>query len=111
MDFPHPQYLVYGAIGALCLELLEAPLYKGRLEKGASVELFGSLVYWKSVLTLVLGSALLAWGLHADDPDAKVRHLFITGLGARTILRQITTALVQRTRTKRGGITLKDVFS
>ena len=111
MAIPHPEYFVYGALGAICLELLEAPLYKGRLAKGATKELFASWVYWKSVIGLVLGSGLLAWGLYADNPGEKIRNLFITGLGARTILRQILTAIAQRSGTKRGGITLKDVFS
>lgn len=109
----NPQYLLIGLLGGLALELLQLEIYKGRLVQAKYRKLLGSSLFWICTLGLVFGAGLIAWGLNADRNDQRILDVFVTGVAARSIIRELLTAKNIRTPTRLGDaeITPRDIFS
>jgi hypothetical protein len=109
---PHPEYLIIGLLGGLAAELLQLHIYKGRLTALKYRKLLTAPLFWLCTAGLVLGSGLVAWGLHADQDNQRVINIFVTGIAARSIVRELLAAKNVTAPTKLGDdISLKDLFS
>jgi hypothetical protein len=108
----HLEYFLIGMLGGLALELLQLHIYQGRLTLKKYQKLFTSPLYWICTLGLILGAGLVAWGLNADQDNVGLTHVFVTGIAARSIVRELLTAKNATASTKLGDeITQKDIFS
>jgi hypothetical protein len=108
----HPEYLLIGLLGGLSLELLQLHIYKGRITEQKYRKLLTAPLFWFCTGALVLGAGIVAWGLNADQDNQRIIDVFVTGIAARSIVRELLTAKNVTAPTKLGGeqITQKDVF-
>src|SRR5438105_4569157 len=109
----HPEYLLIGLLGGLALELLQLHIYKGRITQQKYRKLLVAPLFWLCTAALVVGSGLVAWGLNADQDNQRIIDVFVTGIAARSIVREMLTAKNVTAPTTLGGeqITSKDIFS
>lgn len=118
----HPEFLIYGAAGAASLELLKLYDYKEKLSARKYRGLLRSWLFWLTVLGMIFASGFIAWAMNAERPDASIWQVVVTGIAARTIVREIATAKEAASPTKLGGAlrtedeeksappTLRDIF-
>lgn len=109
----HPEYLLIGLLGGLALELLQLHIYKGRITEKKYHKLLTSPLFWLCSGGLVLGAGLVAWGMNADQDNQRVFDVFVTGIAARSIVRELLAAKNVSAPTKLGSedVTGKDIFS
>jgi hypothetical protein len=109
----HPEYILIGSLGGLTLELLQLHIYRGRLTQKKYKALMSSLTFWLCNTGLILGAGLLAWGLNVDHNNPPIVNIFMTGIAARSVIRELLTAKTVNEPTKLGDsdISTKDIFS
>lgn len=109
----HPEYLLIGLLGGLALELLQLHIYQGRLTQQKYQKLLRAPIFWLCSGGLILGAGLIAWGLNADQDNQRIIDVFVTGIAARSIVRELLAAKNVTAPTRLGGeqITPKDIFS
>jgi hypothetical protein len=108
----HPEYFLIGMLGGLALELLQLRIYKGRTMHDKYKQFARSPLFWLCTLGLLAGAGLLAWGLNADKNDQRIIDVFVTGVAARSIIRDLIAAKEVTTPTALGAqkVGLKDIF-
>jgi hypothetical protein len=108
----HPGYFIIGLLGGLAAELLQLHIYKGRLTAQKYRKLLSSSLFWLCTAGLVIGSGLVAWGIHADQDNQRVINIFVTGIAARSIVRELLAAKNVTAPTKLGDeVTSRDIFN
>lgn len=109
----NPEYMLIGLLAGVAAELLQLPIYKNRISAKKYEKLFKAPLYWVCTLGLIIGGAIVAWALNADQDNQKISTIFLTGLGARSIIRELLTAKNATSATTLGddGVSSKDLFS
>ena len=88
----HPEYFLLGAAGALSLEILKLYELRARLSLKKYRMLWRSWLFWLVVIGMLASSGFVAWAMFADAEDATVWHVVMTGMAARSIVREIGAA-------------------
>jgi len=109
-------FFLLGSGGAIALELLKLYEYRGKLTQKKYKKLMKSYLFWGVVLGMVLASGFIAWALHAESKDSTVWNVVMTGIAARSLVREIGAVRVSNSTTKLGEeeqekISMKDIFS
>jgi hypothetical protein len=99
---PHIEYVAYGALGAASLELLKLYEYRGKLRADRFRRLIRSGMFWSIVTGMLAASGFIAWAMHADSPDSRIWTVVITGIAARSIVRELGAAKVTAAPIKLG---------
>jgi hypothetical protein len=113
----NPELFVYGAAGAASLELIKLREYFGRVSRRKFESLIHSNLFWIAVGGLVIASGFLAWAMHAQSENVKIWQVVVTGMAARSVVRDLL-AMQQANKSTRLGeaqdgppkVTLRDVF-
>ena len=115
-----PDFLLYGGLGGLVVEIIMINEYRMKLRKKKFRKIFTARSYWACVSGMVIMSAIVAWVLYAGTDigdQAKVRTVFIAGIAAESIVRSFLRGS-PRKRAHFGGetseeeqITLSDVLN
>src|SRR5688572_25105030 len=104
------EYIIVGALGGLTLECLQVPVYRNRLTLEKYKALFREPIYWICTGMLVCGAGIAAWGFNQGNSSRTLTDVYITGIAARSIIRELITA--KTSAAKMGGkLTAKDLFS
>ncbi|KAA3658015.1 MAG: hypothetical protein DWQ04_26395 [Chloroflexi bacterium] len=115
MDFSDfPVLFILGFGGAAALELLKLYDYRGKLTKKKYNKLMKSFSFWVVVLGMLVASGFIAWAFHAGSQDLRIWNVVMTGMAARSIVREAVSAQVVNASTKLGdqdSITAKDIFA
>ena len=112
---PHPEYFLLGAAGAFSLEALKLYELRARLSSKKFRMLSRSWLFWGVVLAMLAASGFVAWAMFADAEGATVWHVVMTGMAARSIVREIGAARVATRPATLGAaeedrVVLADVF-
>jgi hypothetical protein len=92
MVIEHPEYFVLGAAGASSLESLKLYELRLRLSLKKYRLLARSAPFWLVVVGMLAASGFVAWAMHVDTEGATVWHVVMTGMAARSIVREIGAA-------------------
>ena len=115
MNLPHLEYFFLGAAGAASLEILKLYQFHARLTQKKFQALARSPLFWSVVLGMLAASGFIAWAMNIDTQDTTVWYVVMTGMAARSIVREIGATQTAMDSVKLGladkeHITLKDVF-
>ena len=104
------QAISIGCFGALCVELLYLYERRGRFGRKKIPLFLKSVWYWVLTIAFVIISGIVAWMFNTDNLTTKT--LFISGIGARSIIKNIMTSGSVNTNMTLGDdeITIKDIL-
>ena len=91
----HPEYLFLGACGAAAFELLKIWDYRGKLKPQKFERLIRSPMFWSILLGMLVASGFFAWVFNVNAGyvgNEAIKPVVLTGIAARTILREVTAA-------------------
>jgi hypothetical protein len=117
MSIPNPEFFVYGAAGAASLELLKVYDYRDKFDPGKYYKLLKSGLYWGIVIGMLLASGFIAWAANAEKAGVAIWQVVVTGIAARSIVRELGTVKEATSPTTLGAsepaqkrVSLRDVF-
>ena len=76
-------------------------------------KLMKSASFWGVVLGMLVASGFIAWAFHTGSQDLRVWNVVLTGMAARSLVRESISAQVANAPTKLGSdaaVTVKDIF-
>jgi len=85
-----PEFLLYGGLGGLVVEIIMLNEYRMKLHWRRFQKLFLTPWYWLCALGMVAVSGIVAWALYVGldlGSQAQVRTVFIAGIAAQSIVR------------------------
>ena len=115
MTIPHIEYALYGACGAASLELLKLYEYRAKLRADRFRRVCKSPMFWSIVTGMLAASGFVSWAMHAESSDVRIWNIVVTGIAARTIVRELTATKVAAKTLKLGADdteapTLREIF-
>ncbi len=115
MNLSHFEYFFLGAAGAASLEILKLYEFHARLTQKKFQALVRSPLFWGVIVGMLAASGFIAWALNVDTQGVTVWHVVMTGMAARSIVREIGTSRAAMSSARVGAsdeerITLKDIF-
>ena len=109
-----PEMFVLGASGAACIEALIAYELRSKLHLVRYRKLRRSFLFWFVTIAFLAVAGIISWVFNENNPNASIAQLFITGMGASSILRKISEAVASSARLSAGeddDASIKDMFA
>jgi hypothetical protein len=111
----HPEFIAYGALGAASLELFKLYEYRGKLHLKKFQKLVRSPLFWLVVFGMLCAAGFIAWAMNMNRDGVSVWEVVVTGIAARSIVRELLAAKEAQSPIKLGEdstdkVTVKDIF-
>jgi hypothetical protein len=108
-------FFLIGAMGGASVELLKLYEYRHTLSARKYMRLWRSPVYWAAILAMITVSGFTAWAVNASSSGVNPWQLVLTGIAARTLIREVASAKVASSPTTLGeagedDLSLSDLF-
>lgn len=103
--------LALGSGGAASMEVLKLYELFHKIGKRRLGNMVGSPMYWAVVLGMVLASGFVAWAFNADAKETAVWRVVLSGIAARSIVREAIAAKMAAASPTLGESPIKGLFS
>lgn len=90
------QHFVVGATAAAAFEVLKVYELRTKLSSKSYLRLIRSPLFWLATLGMVLASGFFAWVFYANSQDVTAMELALSGVAARSFVREGLTATTSR---------------
>lgn len=107
--------LPLGMAGAAAFELLKLYDMRGRISESKFNKIIRSPMFWSIVAGMLAASGFIAWTINDGNPNASAWQVVISGIAARSFIRETVGATVVNRPLKIGTDTnssfhLRDIF-
>jgi hypothetical protein len=107
-------HFLIGACAAAAFEVLRLYEYRHELSSRKYARLMKSALFWLVALGMVAASGFFAWAFYAGRGNVTVAELALSGVAARSLVRQGVGTLSAKSSVKLGspddGLSLRDVL-